>query len=503
MTQGSHETQKTQEAHEAQLTHETQLTHEAQEAGAIGKAGAGPAAALLTRRKLGLLVICAAQFLVALDLSIANIAMPQMTAELGFAPHSAGLVLSTFALAFAAMLLLGGRIADLYGRRRVFVASLLVLGAASVLAGAAWNPAALLTGRVLQGLAAGFIAPSALGLLTATIPEGPARERALGIFGAIMSAGFVSGMVGGGVLTEFLNWRWTMYINVPVVIVAVALAVRFLPESRVQGNRRLDILGCLLSAGAMICLVHGLEELGADTAWTSTALIFALGVGLVLAFLRVERRSPNPVLPLSLFGIRAVGGANAIGLLMVAAYGGMLLILTLYLQEVLDHGALATGLVFAVSGVIGIVNSMLTGRYLRRRRPDQLLLVGIAIATVGLAALVLLPERNGLWLVIMATAVNAFGHIIVLVISSIAANNGVPADHKAVAGAVMNTGQQLGIALGVALMTSLAAEVTAAQPDPGSDAALVTGWRWAMALAAVLALTTLPIALALRKRLRV
>lgn len=473
-----------------------------QEPDTISNAGVDRSAALPVQHRLWLLVICAAQFLVALDLSIANIAMPRMTAELGFAPNSAGLVLSTFALAFASMLLLGGRIADLYGRRRVFVASLLVLGAASVLAGAAWNPAALLTGRVLQGLAAGFIAPSALGLLTATIPEGPQRERALGIFGAIMSAGFVSGMIGGGILTEFLNWRWTMYVNVPVVIVVVALAVRFLPESRVQGNSRLDILGCLLSAGAMFCIVYGLEELGADTAWTSTALIFALGVGLVLAFLRVERRSPNPILPLSLFEIRAVGGANVIGLLMVAAYGGMLLILTLYLQEVLDYGALATGLVFAVSGVIGIVNSMLTDKYLRRWRREQMLLVGIAIATVGLVALVMLPEKNGLWLVIVATAVNAFGHILVLVISSIAANNGVPADHKAVAGAVMNTGQQLGIALGVALMTSLAAEVTAAQADPGSDAALVTGWQWAMALATVLALATVPIALALRKRLR-
>ncbi|MFI6289087.1 MFS transporter [Streptomyces sp. NPDC051018] len=462
----------------------------------------GRSAALPTRHKPGLLVICAAQFLVALDLSIANIAMPSMTAELGFEPHSAGLVLSTFALAFASMLLPGGRIADLYGRKRVFVAGLLVLGAASVLAGAAWNPAALLTGRVLQGLAAGFIAPSALGLLTATIPEGPQRERALGIFGAIMSAGFVSGMIGGGVLTEFLNWRWTMYINVPVVIVAVALAVRFLPESRVGGAGRLDIPGGLLSAGAKLCVIYALEELGADTPWSSTALILVVGACLVVAFLRVERRSPDPILPLSLFGIRAVAGANLIGLVMVASYGGMLIILTLYVQEVLGYGALATGMVFAVPGVIGIVNSVLTGRFLQRRRLDRLLLTGIVIAATGLLPLVLLPEEGGLWLVIAATSVNAFGHIIVLVVSSVAANNGVPDDHKAVAGAVMNTGQQLGIALGVAVLTSLAAAVTASQPHPDTAEALVTGWRWSLALSAVMALSAVPIALALRKRLR-
>ncbi|MFJ4773120.1 MFS transporter [Streptomyces uncialis] len=468
----------------------------------ISDARADRPAALPTRHRPGLLVICAAQFLVALDLSIANIAMPRMTTELGFAPASAGLVLSTFALAFASTLLLGGRVADLYGRRRVFIAGLLVLGAASVLAGAAWSPAALLTGRVLQGLAAGFIAPSALGLLTATVPEGPRRERALGIFGAIMSAGFVSGMIGGGVLTEFLNWRWTMYINVPVVIAAVALASRFLPESRVGGAGRLDVLGGLLSAGAMLCVVHALEELGAGTAWTSTALFLAVGVCLALAFVRVERRSPAPLLPLSLFRTRAVGGANLIGLVMVAAYGGMLVIVTLYVQEVLGYGALATGAVFAVSGVIGIVNSVLTGRLLQHRRLDRMLLAGIVIATTGLLPLALLPERGGLWLVLLATSVNAFGHIVVLVVSSVAANDGVPADHKAVAGAVMNTGQQLGIALGVALLTSLATAVTAAQPRPDSTAALVTGWRWALALSAAMALSTVPIALALRGRLR-
>ncbi|MGH8917060.1 MAG: MFS transporter, partial [Actinomycetes bacterium] len=183
----------------------------ARESDTVDGAEAGRAA-LPTTRALGLLVLCAAQFLVALDLSIVNVAVPAMTGELGFDPGSVGWVLSAYALAFAATLLLAGRIADLYGRKRVFVVSLLVLGAASTLAGAAWSPAVLVAGRVLQGLAAGFIAPSALGLLTATIPEGPQRERALGIYGAILSTGFVSGMIGGGLLTEFLSWRWTMFV---------------------------------------------------------------------------------------------------------------------------------------------------------------------------------------------------------------------------------------------------------------------------------------------------
>ncbi|MFC5750163.1 MFS transporter [Actinomadura rugatobispora] len=451
---------------------------------------------------LGLLAICAAQFLVSLDLSIASIAVPHMSAELGLARDSSGWVLSAFAPAFASMLLLGGRVADLYGRKRVFVTSLLVLGTASLLAGAAWSPATLITGRVLQGLAAGFIAPSALGLLTATIPEGPQRERALGIYGAVLSAGFVSGMIGGGLLTEFLTWRWTMYINVPVVLAAVALTVRHLPESRVSGGGRLDVPGGLLSAGAMVCVVYALEEAGAGTAWASTALILAAGVGLMLAFVRAERRTPSPILPMSLFRIGAVGGANLVGLVMVAAYGGMLIILTLYLQEVLGYGALPAGLVFAVSGAIAIITSTFTGKLLQRRRLDHVLLFGIVVAALGLLSLIFLPERGGLWLVIGGTSVNALGHIIVLVVVSIAANNGVPADHKSVAGAVLNTAQQLGIALGVALLTSLAAAVAEAQPEPDSAAALVTGWRWALALSAALALSTVPLTLALRKRLR-
>jgi EmrB/QacA subfamily drug resistance transporter len=457
------------------------------------------------RAGIGLLVICAAQFLVALDLSIANVAVPHIREDLGFGVASVGWVLSAYALAFASLLLIAGRIADLHGRRRAFVASLLLLGGASVLAGSAWSPASLIVGRVLQGLAAAFIAPSALGLLTATIPEGPQRQRALGIYGAILSTGFVSGMVGGGVLTETLSWRWTMYVNVPVVLIAAALALRYLPESRVRHSSRLDIPGSLLSAAAMVCAVYALSEAEGGVvgaALASTALLLLASAGLTFLFVWIERRSRSPILPMSLFSIGAVGGANLIGLVMVASYGGMLIILTLYLQEVLGYGALTTGLVFAVSGTIAIVTGTLTGRLMQRVSLDRLLLFGITFASLGLLALVLLPVGGGLWLVLAATSVNAFGHIIVLVVVSVAATNGVPSDNKAVAGAVLNTAQQLGIALGVALLTSVSVVVTTAQSEPQTAAAVVTGWRWALGLATVLAVTTIPLTVALGKRLR-
>ncbi|SMC66684.1 MFS transporter [Kibdelosporangium aridum] len=471
------------------------------ESGTIDGTQAAPAA-LPTTRALGLLVICAAQFLVALDLSIVNVAVPAMTRELGFDPGSAGWVLSAYALAFAAMLLLGGRIADLYGRKRVFVTSLLVLGAASLLAGAAWSPTVLIAGRVLQGLAAGFIAPSALGLLTASIPEGPQRERALGISGAVLSTGFVSGMIGGGLLTEFLTWRWTIFINVPVVIVAAALAVRWLPESRVRERSKLDVRGGLLSAGAMMLIVYALEEAGPGTSWVSTTLLLAVGVGLVLLFVLCERRSSSPLLPLSLFRIGAVGRANLVGMAMGAAHGGMLIILTLYLQQVLGYGALATGLAFALSGTVAILTGTFTGRFMQRWPLDRVMLFGIAVTALGYAGLIALPEHGGLWLVLVATSIDSFGHIIVVVASSVAANNGVPADHKAVAGAVLNTSQQLGIALGVAVLTSVAFAVTAAQGGAAAPGAMVDGWRWALALGTLVILSAAPLAIAMRKKLR-
>lgn len=459
-------------------------------------------AVLPARRAVGLLVVCAAQFLVALDLSIVNIAVPHISAELGFEPDAVGWVLSAYALAFAAMLLLGGRIADIYGRKRVFIVSLLVLGAASTLAGAAWNPAVLVAGRVLQGLAAGFIAPSALGLLTATIPEGPQRERALGMYGAVLSTGFVSGMIGGGLLTEFLSWRWTMYVNIPVVIVAVLLAARYLPAGHVWYSSRLDIPGGLLSAGMMVCIVYALEEAGPATPWGHTALLLIVGTVLALLFVLCERRSPSPLLPLSLFRTGAVGGANLIAMAMGAAHGGMLIILTLYLQDVLGYGALATGLAISLSGAVSIVTGTLAGRALQRWPLYRVLLFGTVAASLGMLALVPLPGQGGLWLVLGATSLNSFGHVIVVVASTVAANNGVPTAHKAVAGAVLNTAQQLGIALGVAVLTSLAAAVTAAQGGSEASGAMLAGWRWALVLSTVIILSAVPLAFAMRRRLQ-
>lgn len=445
---------------------------------------------------VGLIVICTAQFLVALDLSIANIAIPSIESDLGVTPAATSWILAAFAVTFASTLLIGGRIADLHGRRRVFLASLALLGLASLLAGLAWNGPALIVGRVLQGASAGFIAPSALGLLTATTPEGPARERALGIFGAIMSAGFVSGMVGGGILTELASWRWTILINVPAVLIVVPLAKLALPESKVRNPQRLDLAGAVLSGTAMVSLLIALSAAG-ERHWLLAAGLLALGGCIAYGFIRFERDRYQPLLPLRLFNTAAVGWSNLIGFTMVAAYGGMLFVATLYLQQGLGLGPLSTGMALGAAGIVGMTTSVLLGRLMHRWRETRLLLFGIVVAITGLAILIFLPSDAGVWVVVLGTVVNAFGHIIVLVVVSVLANSGVPDDDKAVAGGLLNVAQQLGIAVGVALVTMVAVLVSShvANNDP------VLGWRWAIAVCTLLATLALAVVPQVKRRL--
>ncbi len=443
-------------------------------------------------RTAGILVICVAQFLVSLDLSIANVAIPDIRSDLGLTSTGAAWVLSGYSVAFAALLLLAGRVADLAGRRRVFVIGLLVFTVASALAGTAWSTAALIVGRVLQGAGAALIAPAALGLLTAIIPEGPQRRQALGLYGAILSAGFVSGMLAGGVLTDTLGWRATMYVNIPITLTTALLAHRCLPESRVSHRAAFDVPGAVLSALAMAALVYALSQVHtADQQPASFLTALIIGLVAAVGFVLVERRSRSPLVPPRLLGIATIARANLLGLILVASYSGMLFVLTLYLQEGLGHSPLATGLIFAVSGAVAVPVSLTAGRLVTRWGPRRPLVTGVAIETVALLPLVMLPARGGVPLVIAATTVNAVGHIVALVVVSIAATDYVPADHKASAGALLNTSQQLGVALGVALVATVSA-VLADQTTTTTPSLI--GWRAALATTAALAAVGLLIA---------
>ncbi|MGR6918376.1 MFS transporter [[Actinomadura] parvosata] len=448
-----------------------------------------------------LTVICGTQFLVALDYSIINVAAPSIGESMDFS-SGGGLawVLSAYPLAFCGFLLLGGRVADLYGRKRVFIWSLAGFLLASLLAGLAWSPAALIAGRALQGVAAAFIAPAGLGLLQAAIPEGPQRERALGVYGSALSAGFVSGMVLGGVLTEFAGWRSVFLINVPIVLVFGLLAKAHLDESRDRhASRDLDLTGVALITTGMVALVFALTE-GERYGWTSAPILLAavIAVPAVALFVWVESRKRHALVPISIFRTAAIGAANLINVLLICSYGGMLFILTLYLQTHLGLGALPTGLTFAVSGAIAIVTGIYAGRFVERFGLYRVLLFGIVVETIGILVMVGLPEGYGLALVLIGTSVNAFGHIIALITTSIAGTNGAEEGRQATAGALINVSQQLGLAVGVGVVTSVAAHFAAGAGGP--EAATLEGWRWALWCSVGFAVAAIATTVLLRRR---
>ncbi|MCR3750110.1 MFS transporter [Lentzea californiensis] len=450
-----------------------------------------------------LTVICGTQFLIALDYSIINVAAPSISEGLNFASGGGvAWVLSAYPLAFCGFLLLGGRVADLFGRKRVFMWSLVGFVLASLVAGLAWSPAVLIAGRALQGVAAAFVAPAGLGLLQSAIPEGPQRDRALGIYGSALSAGFVSGMVLGGVLTEFAGWRSVFLINVPIVLVAWLLARAYLDESRdSRASRNLDFAGAALATTGMVAFVFALTEAG-KYGWLSAPILVAAAIAVpaVALFLRVESRKDNPLVPLSIFRVSAIGPANLVNILLICSYGGMLFILTLYLQQHLGMGALPTGLVFSVSGAIAIVTGIYASKLTERFGLYRVLLVAIIIETLGILVMVGLPEGHGLTLVLIGTSVNAFGHIIALITTSIAGTNGVDEGRQATAGSLINVSQQLGLAVGVGVLTSVAAHFTTISGGAGAPGAVLVGWRWALWFAVGFAVAAIIATVLFRKR---
>ncbi|MER6825521.1 MFS transporter [Streptosporangium sp. NPDC000563] len=455
-----------------------------------------------SRRFWQLTVICGTQFLVAVDYSIINVAAPSIREGLNFGSGGdIAWVLSGYPLTFCGFLLLGGRVADLFGRKRVFIWSLVGFGLASLLAGLAWSPAALIAGRALQGVAAAFIAPAGLGLLQAATPEGPQRERALGVYGAALSAGFVSGMVLGGVLTEYAGWRSVFLINIPVVVAAGLLARVHLDESRdTRASRHLDVIGVVLATTGMVALVFALTE-GEKYGWSSAPILLSAGIAVpaIALFVWTQSRKDDALVPIPIFRTAAIGAANLVTVLLVCSYGGMLFILTLYLQTHLGLGALATGLAFALSGVIAVVTGIYAGKLVERFGLYRVLLYGIVVETIGIVVMVGLPEDHGLTLILIGTSVNAAGHILALITTSIAGTNGAEEGRRATAGALINASQQLGLAVGVGVVTSVAAHFAAGSAGPE---AVLMGWRWSLWCSVGFAAVAIVTTVLLRRRFK-
>ncbi|WJY38200.1 MFS transporter [Streptomyces sp. P9-2B-2] len=464
---------------------------------------AAPAAARMTRRaQLILLLLCGAQFIIALDFSILNVALPVLGRDLGMDQADLQWAVTAFALPSGGFLLLSGRIADLFGRRRLFLIGLGLFTAASVLAALAWSPAVFLAGRALQGLGAAVIVPTGMSLLTTTFAEGPQRARALGISGTVLSMGFTIGMVLGGVLTDALGWRSTMGLLSVAGVAVLVGAPLLLAESRHPERPRIDVPGAVTVTGGLLSLIYGLSTAAEQGFGRPDVLVTLLaGVGLLAAFVVVESRAAQPLVSLPMLRRRTVAWGNLAGLTTFAMMSTVVFLLTLYLQEVLRLSPFHTGLVFGVQGVVSAFAGLVAPKVIGRFGAHRTLLTGLLIQAGFTAALLRLGAGTGLWLALTGVALGSLGHLWAIISYGVTATSGVPDAEQGLATGLVTSSQQVGITLGIPLLSAVASAHIAGLRADGSGFAQATlgGIKLALGLdAALLAVVALLVAAGLR-----
>ncbi|OCC09915.1 MFS transporter [Streptomyces sp. PTY087I2] len=426
------------------------------------------------RQKLVLALLLGSQFMIAVDFSILNVALPVVGEGLGFSLAGLQWIATSFALAAAGFTLLFGRVADLVGRKNLFVGGMAVLGLSSVLGGLATSPEVLLTARVLQGLATAAVTPAGLALLTTAFKEGPLRERALGLNGALMSAGFTAGAILGGLLTDLLSWRWAFFINVPIATLVVILAPSVITDSRPKRRPRLDVPGAVTVTGGLLLLVLGLTRAG-ETGWTRPATLAALAAGAVLltAFVGIEQRAAAPLVPIRILKRRSVVWGNTAGLIAFVTETSLVFLLTLYLQEVLGYSALATGLAFGVLGAGTVVGGVLGGRAVGRFGDRRAIVLGGGVQAAATLSLVALGTSGAwIWLLLAATFVGGVGNMLMIVGFMVTATSGLPDEEQGRATGLATMTQQVGIALGIPVMSAV---VTARMGSASGPDAVLSG----------------------------
>ena len=453
------------------------------------------------RRWLALSVIAIAQLMIVLDVSIVNIALPDAAADLGISAANIQWVVTAYTLAFGGLLLLGGRIADFIGRKRAFLIGLAGFAVASGLGGVASNQELLYAARALQGAFAALLAPAALSLLAVTFTDPKERARAFGVFGAISGGGAAIGLVLGGVLTEYASWRWTLGINVPIAIVTGLFAVSLLTESRATGDRRYDVPGVLLSTLGLVSLVYGFSKAAEEgVGWSDPVTLALLGAAVVLlvSFVLYERRASHPLLPLRVVLDRNRGGSYLVFLLVGAGVFAMFLFLTFYFQQTLGYTPLESGFAFLpFSGGI-IVGAGIVAQILPRVGPRPLIVGGLALSAAGMLWLTRIDQTSAfVSTVLPAELAISFGLAAVFVPASSTALVGIQEHDAGIASAVLNTAQQVGGSLGLALLNTFFASAVADRmtEDPAGDpgAALVYGYHVAFVWGAVFLLVAMVI----------
>jgi EmrB/QacA subfamily drug resistance transporter len=446
-----------------------------------------PAPATADRRRwLALAVIVTAQFMVVLDVAIVNVALPSIKTDLHFSEESLQWVITAYSLLFGGVLLLGGRLSDLLGRRRLFALGLVIFTVSSLLDGLAWSSGSLIAFRSLQGLGAALLSPAALSILTTTFREGKERNLALGIWGAASGSGGAAGVLLGGALTSALNWSWIFYINVPVGLIVLGVTPWLLRESRAElTHRHFDLPGAVTITGGLMLLVYGMTR-ATQHGWETLSTLGLLGaaVALIVAFVVVELRSPAPLLPLKIFRLRTLAGSNLAGFLLGGSIFAQFFLLTLYMQQVLHYSALKTGVAYialtlAIISFSAVAQSLATRIGIRRVLP-----VGMAMAAAGLVLYARLPvDGHYFWDLFPAFLLSGVGLALTFVPLVIGGLTGVRQSDAGVASGLFTTSQQVGGAIGVAAATTIATTFTShyvnAHPGatPLSGGALTHGFE--------------------------
>ncbi|BBH67894.1 MFS transporter [Actinoplanes sp. OR16] len=466
-----------------------------------------------TRDRLVLAVLLTASFTLAVDFSILNVALPVIGADVGFTLSTLQWIATSFALCAAGFTLLFGRVADIVGRRRLFLAGIALLGVSSLAGGLATDPVLLLASRVAQGLATAAVTPAALSLLTTAFPEGPRRDRALGLNGALMAAGFTTGAILGGVVTDLLSWRWAFFINVVVAVLVLAVAPFVLAESRPARRPRLDVPGAATVTAGLLAVVFGLTSAG-EHSWIDARAWGGLLTGVVLlaAFWMIEHRVEAPLVPVRILRGRGVAWGHVAGVVAFATETSLVFLLTLYLQEVLGYTPLAAGLSFAVLGVGTVLGGVLGPKVIASSgSAPRALALGLAVQAAATVVLILLGSSSGgVLLLLAATFAGGVANLVAIVGFMVTVTAGLPDEEQGIAAGLATMSQQIGITLGIPVMSAVVGAVLVAPGgspggSPGEAAGdILTAVRTAIGVnAALCVLTAIAVAVFLRQPRRV
>ena len=444
-------------------------------------------------------------FMTVIDLTIVNVSLPTIGRDLHFSATSLQWVVTAYALTFGGFMLLGGRAADLLGRRRILMVGLSLFTAASLGAALSTGEVSLIAARAVQGLGAAIMLPAALSIVMNMFAEGAERNKALGIWGGLGAGGATVGVIAGGLLTRYAGWQYIFYLNVPIGVAALALAPRIVPDSRLATTRRrFDALGAIAGTGGLVLLVDAIAQ-APQYGWgaTRTVALLAASAALLAAFLVIESRAKEPVLPLSIFRLRTLAGANAAGLLLGGSFFAFIFVGTLYMQQVLHYSALQTGLAWLAASLTSIALAGISQALVTRGGAKVVMAIGMTLIGAGVLWATQVPV-HGHFLAnlagpfVVAGAGTAFAFIPI----SIAALAGVSEHQAGLASGLLNTSQQLGGAIGIAIASSVAASHTQTLVHAGNaaPAALTGGFQQALWVLGAIALLAVPAIFALVRR---